>query len=42
MNVNQFMPANVPAIQTIINQLERPFDTHAFPLQIPLIFQRTY
>jgi hypothetical protein len=42
MSVNQFMLANLPAIQTIINVLPRPFDTHTFIRVLSREFQTDY
>jgi hypothetical protein len=42
MSVNKFMSANIPAIQAIIGQLERPFDSHAFIQKFSREFQAEY
>lgn len=42
MSVNQFMSANIPAIQEIIGQLERPFDSHTFIKRFVGKFQADY
>ena len=42
MSVNQFMSANLPTIQRIINEMPRPFDTHAFIRVFSRQFQVDY
>ena len=42
MSVNQFMSANTIAIQRIINQMQRPFDSHAFIQKFSKEFQAEY
>ena len=42
MSVNQFMLANITAIQRIISQLPRPFDSHAFIQKFSKEFQAEY
>ncbi|MDY0143524.1 MAG: hypothetical protein RBR97_16690 [Bacteroidales bacterium] len=42
MSVNQFMSANLVAIQRIIGQLQRPFDSHAFIQKLSREFQVEY
>lgn len=42
MSVNSFMLANILAIQTIIGQLSRPFDSHAFIQKFSRKFQTEY
>jgi len=42
MLVKQFMLANLPAIQTIISVLPRPFDTHTFIRALSREFQTDY
>ncbi len=40
--VNQFMKENIIAIQTIINKLPRPFDSHEFIRAFSSEFQTEY
>jgi|ADurb_Total_1013_FD_contig_31_1561053_length_586_multi_7_in_0_out_0_1 hypothetical protein len=42
MSVNQFMSANLVAIQRIISQMSRPFDSHAFIQKFSREFQAEY
>jgi hypothetical protein len=42
MSVNQFMSANIIAIQSIIGQIQRPFDSHAFIKRFTKEFQTDY
>jgi hypothetical protein len=42
MSVNQFMSANIVAIQRIISQMQRPFDSHAFIQKFSREFQAEY
>ena len=42
MSVNQFMSANFIAIQRIISQMPRPFDSHVFIQEFSREFQADY
>lgn len=42
MSVNQFMSANIVAIQSIISQMPRPFDSHAFIQKLSREFEAQY